>query len=54
VNIIKNDRIELNFKLDVEKLKDMNLIMKSVSLNGAVHLTGDKSKGFIIREISLN
>ncbi len=53
VNMIKNDRIELNFKIDLEKLKEMNLIFKSVSLNGQVHLSGDKSKGFIIKDISL-
>ena len=53
VNIIKNDMIELNFKVDLEKLKDLKLVMNSISLNGAVNLTGDKTTGYKFKDISL-
>jgi hypothetical protein len=53
VNMIKNDMIELNFKVDVEKLKDLKLVMNSISLNGSINLTGDKTKGYKFKDISL-
>lgn len=53
VNIIKNDMIELNFKVDLEKAKELKLLINSVSLNGSVNLSGDKEKGFTFKDISL-